>query len=257
MNQSIFELHRSEPYHNSRPLYFSTEYIWKNGDQKVHLFIELNKHDVIESVHYELENLDYWIPFFSIMAKDLEKNDIEEALEMVFEFPEDASFFPLHIYSLHNAIQNYKGEEIGTVNNGHLICRCFGVSKEQIQTLIEQNLRYGLKEVTEKTKACGGCTACMEDIEDIIYDVKVEKADELLKDFGSKEQFLSKMNQMAQDFLTESSLMNFYSIEVLDRQGLNLVVEISPENKKESILKELKGYLFKKLDLPLDLFFVR
>ncbi len=255
MNKSIFNLHQSNPYHHEKPLYFSCDFVWTQGDQKAHIYLELDKFDVIENVYYELENLDMWIPYFSMMAKDLERNDIDEALEMVYELPEQAPFFPLHIYCLHNAIGRYRGHI--TTENAYpeLICRCFGVNKSQITNLITQNLSYGIKEITEKTRAVGGCTTCLEDIEEIIFEVKLSKADDLLKEYGTDEQLLNKFSVYGKSFLEENSLSHFYKIFIRQRKGLDFIIEVQPENKKENILREFESYLKKRVDLPLRLVF--
>ncbi|MFZ8933004.1 MAG: (2Fe-2S)-binding protein [Bacteriovoracaceae bacterium] len=255
MNNSIFNLHINDPYHHERPLFFSSDFEWKSGNQKAHIFIELNKFDVIENVHYQCENLDNWIPYFSMMAKDIEKNDIEQALEMVYEMPEDAPFFPLHIYCLHNAIEKYKGNINKENLYPDLICRCFGVNKTQITNILTQNLNYGVKEISEKTRAAGGCTTCLEDIEEIIYETKLSKADVLLKEHGTEEELLEKMTLFAKSFLKDNSLSHFYKIFIRERIGLDFVIEVEPQNKKENILSEFETYLKKRINLPLRLIF--
>jgi len=77
--------------------------------------------------------------------------------------------------AFHAAVACYKGEEAPREQiEGELVCECFGVSDEQIRRAVRENNLSTIQEVTDYTKAGGGCGLCHEKIEGIIANVKAE-----------------------------------------------------------------------------------
>jgi len=58
------------------------------------------------------------------------------------------------------------------------VCQCFGVTRQEIERAVRENQLTSVEEVTNYTKAGGGCTSCHEDIEAIVAQVNREKAEE-------------------------------------------------------------------------------
>jgi NifU-like protein len=87
--------------------------------------------------------------------------------------------------ALEAAIADYKGIDLKQIEEeeGPLICQCFGIHEKLIEkTVMENNLKT-VEEVTNYTKAGGGCQTCHPAIEDIIEDVWKLKGKEVhLKD---------------------------------------------------------------------------
>ena len=82
--------------------------------------------------------------------------------------------------ALEAAIASYRGEEVAK-DEGEIICECFGVTDLDIERVVEQNNLSTLEEVTDYTKAGGGCGKCHEKIEALLYRIitrrKKEAAD--------------------------------------------------------------------------------
>jgi len=76
------------------------------------------------------------------------------------------------------AIDNYrKGTPSEpTKVDSDVICNCFGVTEKEIEKAVLENNLNTIEEVTNYTKAGGGCTTCHEDIKAIIDRVNREKA---------------------------------------------------------------------------------
>jgi NifU-like protein len=69
--------------------------------------------------------------------------------------------------ALEQAIANYKGapqKEPGE----EVICECFGITDREIERAVKENHLTTIEEVTNYTKAGGGCTNCHEKIQGII-----------------------------------------------------------------------------------------
>ena len=72
--------------------------------------------------------------------------------------------------ALEAAIENYRTGETGGQKKleGKVICNCFGVTEEEIERVIIENHLTTVEEVTNYSKAGGGCGGCQEEIEEII-----------------------------------------------------------------------------------------
>lgn len=79
--------------------------------------------------------------------------------------------------ALEAAIYSYKGIPIETheEDEGALVCTCFGITDTKIKRIIRENHLTTAEQVTNYVKAGGGCTTCLTDIDDLIYDVEQER----------------------------------------------------------------------------------
>lgn len=78
------------------------------------------------------------------------------------------------------AIDNYRegSPSSQTKVDSDVVCQCFGVTRQEIERAVRENHLTTVEEVTNYTKAGGGCTSCHEDIEAIVAQVNREKAEE-------------------------------------------------------------------------------
>lgn len=75
------------------------------------------------------------------------------------------------VEALEAAIADYKGEKKEVEkDHGRLICACFGVTEDLIRKVIKENNLSTVDEVTYYCKAGGGCTTCVEQIEEILVE---------------------------------------------------------------------------------------
>ena len=81
--------------------------------------------------------------------------------------------------ALEAAIANCKGENGGKRTlDGEVVCKCFGVTESEIRRVAKENNLKTLEEITNYTKAGGGCGMCHDRIEEILADIHPEKAPE-------------------------------------------------------------------------------
>ncbi|MCF8119749.1 MAG: Fe-S cluster assembly protein NifU [Deltaproteobacteria bacterium] len=76
--------------------------------------------------------------------------------------------------ALEKALSNYKGEEAPVEQEGEIVCECFGVTDLQIERAVRENNLATVEEVTDYTKAGGGCESCHDRIREIISRVRAE-----------------------------------------------------------------------------------
>ncbi|MGR9044283.1 MAG: Fe-S cluster assembly protein NifU [Gammaproteobacteria bacterium] len=80
--------------------------------------------------------------------------------------------------ALQAAVANYRGEEWKDDHEeGALICKCFAVDEAMIEEMVWANKLRTVEDVTNFTKAGGGCASCHEDIENILEKVLKERGE--------------------------------------------------------------------------------
>lgn len=76
--------------------------------------------------------------------------------------------------ALEAAIANFRGEEKPVEeedDEGRIICFCFGVTEGKIRRVIEEDRLKTVEDVTNYTKAGGGCGACQDEIQAILDEI--------------------------------------------------------------------------------------
>jgi NifU-like protein len=73
--------------------------------------------------------------------------------------------------ALEAAVANYRGIPPAVEEEGRLVCKCFNVTEEKIRKVAMENHLTTIDEITDFTKAGGGCSECREEIETILRDI--------------------------------------------------------------------------------------
>lgn len=69
--------------------------------------------------------------------------------------------------ALEAAVANYRGLPPRAVH-GDVVCHCFGVTEQEIEKVVRTNRLTTVEEITQFTKAGGGCGKCLPELEAIL-----------------------------------------------------------------------------------------
>lgn len=157
--------------------------------------------------------------------------------------------------ALEAAIRNWKGEPAMSHahEEGKLVCKCFGVTDEQIKQAIRENGLKTLEEVTDYTKAGGACGECLDEIAEILaHELKQRPLDELKPlPRMTNVQRMQKVLKVLDEDIRPSLQADGGDIELVDVDGKRIQVslhgrcsqcrasEVTIRNLVENKLREL------------------
>lgn len=154
--------------------------------------------------------------------------------------------------ALEAAINNYRGIKSvkSKETDGKIICKCFGVTDQKIARIIEMNNLTTVDEVTNYTKAGGGCGQCKPEIEKIL--ARILKKQEQKKETARKKMTNLEKIRLIQDTLeTEirpSLQVDGGDIELVDVDGNMVHVKLTGNCQKcPSLGFTIETYITQKL----------
>ncbi len=82
--------------------------------------------------------------------------------------------------ALQAAVANYRGVAPAEDHEeGALVCHCFGIHAGLIEEVAQSNRLATVEDITNYTKAGGGCTSCHEKIEEMLDQIKAKRSQRL------------------------------------------------------------------------------
>ena len=133
--------------------------------------------------------------------------------------------------ALEAAIENYRTGGTKTRElEGNLVCTCFGVTDKEIERVIRENNLTTTEQVTNYTKAGGGCGGCKVEIEKIIEKVQSDTVKPPAKPKPKKTMDLTNIHkiQLIQQTINEQIRPALRAdggdIELIDVEGNKVIV---------------------------------
>ncbi|MFC1537432.1 Fe-S cluster assembly protein NifU [Gemmatimonadota bacterium] len=139
--------------------------------------------------------------------------------------------------ALEAAIENYRTGGVGSPEvEGRVVCVCFRVTEDTIRSAIKNNGLTTVEEVTNYTKAGGGCGGCKEEIEEILAEINDTKTDKEKEEKPeSSEPAPKKLSMMQKVKMVEEVIEKDIrpqlqkhggDLKLIDIDGNNVIIEL-------------------------------
>lgn len=142
------------------------------------LFLKISKDGVIEDASFQTFGCASAIASSSALTELIKGKTVEEALKIsnkdIAGYLGGLPREKMHCSvmgqeALEAAVRNWRGEPaVPHSHEGTVVCKCFGVTDVQIRNAIRENSLKTVEEVTNYTKAGGGCGDCSDTIQNIL-----------------------------------------------------------------------------------------
>ncbi len=205
--------------------------------------IDINNRDIIENIEFKT-NMDKWKAFFESYIKNIRGIPVDQ-VPKINHMKQIAFINPMNIL-INKAIQHFKGEIIeAPCDTDNLVCRCFKVDEHQIRKEQKNNPTINAIEITSKLKAGGGCTSCIEDIENLL-----KSTIRLKSPYNSPVKVILKADKLVKNYFDKS----FKELEIIKYKDNTLYFRNNLKVNKDK-LPALKNYLSDKLFIDIDINF--
>ncbi len=150
------------------------------------LFLKVNDAGIIEDASFQTFGCASAIASSSVLTELVKGKTVDEALKISNKdiaaalggLPREKMHCSvMGREALEAAVKNLRGEAPPQAHpEGEIVCHCFGVTDEQIRRAVRENNLSTVAEVTDYTKAGGGCEECHDRIAELIAEVRGEAA---------------------------------------------------------------------------------
>ena len=205
------------------------------------LFLKINDEGIIEDASFQTFGCASAIASSSALTEMIKGKTVEEAAKVTNK--DIATYLgglpreKMHCSvmgqeALEAALGNGRGDpaEKQHEHEGKLVCKCFGVTDVQIRRAIEENNLKTVEEVTNYTKAGGGCGECLDTIQDILDEElgkpKLKEFNPAPKSIMTNVQRMQKVMQVLQDEVRPRLAADGGGIELVDVDGHRVVVAL-------------------------------
>ena len=137
--------------------------------------------------------------------------------------------------ALEAAIDDYRGETPGRKLEEKIICNCFGVTDNKIREVIRENDLKTIEEITNYTKAGGGCGKCVDNIQKILNEELAKRDSGKEKETFTKIQNMLKINIVLENYVAPKLRKRGGDIELVDMKDNKVYI------KRQKVCKSCPG----------------
>ena len=202
------------------------------------LFFKLDKNGRIKEVKFQTFGCASAIASSSAMTEMIKGKTLEEAARItnkdIADYLGGLPEAKMHCSvmgreALMAAIDNYNGIKPAAKKllDGKVICECFGVTEKEIIDAIKANNLTTIEQVTNYTKAGGGCGKCHDEIASLIKRVQMERGEDK-KEFDTltSVQKIHRIDEVIANSIRPFLKQDGGDIELVDLDGHNVYVTL-------------------------------
>jgi NifU-like protein len=201
------------------------------------LFLKINDQGVIENATFQTFGCASAIASSSALTEILKGKTVAEAEALTNKdiaaylggLPKEKMHCSvMGEEALAAALKNWRGEAAPEAHaEGELVCRCFGVTDETIRRAITENGLRTVEEITNYTKAGGGCGDCVPRLEEILAEVLGQApAPAPAARPLTNLQRMQKVMQVIDEVVAPSLKKDGGNIELVDVDGTDVLVSL-------------------------------
>ncbi|WP_243440139.1 Fe-S cluster assembly protein NifU [Fundidesulfovibrio soli] len=203
------------------------------------LFLKVDENDRIVDAKFQTFGCASAIASSSALTEMIKGKTVDEALDVsnkdIAEFLGGLPKEKMHCSvmgreALEAAVKNLRGEEAVPHAEGEIVCECFGVTDEQVRRAIKENNLNTVEEITDFTKAGGGCGKCLDKLADLLAEAKGQKkvlTPLTVKPAGlTNLQRMKLVNKVIEEEISPSLQQDGGNIELVDVDGKRVLVQL-------------------------------
>lgn len=195
------------------------------------LFLKIDDNGTIVDASFQTFGCASAIASSSALTELLKGKNVEEAEKLtnkdIAEFLGGLPKEKMHCSvmgqeALEAALKNYRGEKVEKVElEGELVCHCFGITDEVIRRAIRENDIKTVEDITNFTKAGGGCGDCAPRLEELLHEVRGDKVEAPVQEAKplSNIQRMQKVMAVIDEEIRPSLQKDGGNIELIDITG--------------------------------------
>ncbi|WP_164848385.1 (2Fe-2S)-binding protein [Halobacteriovorax sp. HLS] len=261
---------------NQKPFLISAQSKFRLAGEDYIVYLDINTRSRLEGMYFECPSESEWFEYFNSLALELERVSLKDIPKVVSFWKATtcgqlhSKLFNLPLSLLNQALDTYYGRslghsEISSMPSEELLCRCFGVYKQQVADIIKEKPSANLIDISNSLKASIGCGKCSESVVKFIdsccakltleksgvadLSAEFDEFSQRIRPLGmAPSEFVLKIDSLMKKWIKEQELSRIH-MEIVSIKGHCLDFEIRGTDSGKYILETFCEYIQDKLGL--------